>query len=177
MMKHKIKNRRSGGFTIIESLIAITIVVLAVTGAFSAAHNGITSALFSRDQITAFYLAQEAIEQIRNLRDQNGLAGVPWMTDIAGAGDPCELGNPCRVDAVNTAAPLASCSGSCTNLLLNNNDFYTYMSGEETKFNREVVLDQNGLATNEVRITATVSWSKGLIDREFKATEILTSWQ
>ena len=102
------------GFTLVETLIAISILVLAVTGSFAAAHNGMTSAVFSRDQITAFYLAQEGIEQVRNLRDKNGLIGANWMTGIANAGDPCEPGFTCYVDALNTPHLIkCTAAGSC----------------------------------------------------------------
>ena len=47
------------GFTIIESLVAISILTLAITGATSAIQAGISSYTFSKDQIIAFYLAQE----------------------------------------------------------------------------------------------------------------------
>jgi len=169
------KRSFASGFTIIETLIAISILVLAVTGAFSAAHNGMTSALFSKDQITAFYLAQEGIEQIRNLRDRNGLQGVGWMNGIANAGDPCQFSSTCYVDAVNTTH-LIACSGTCPNLRINTNGFYSYDSGTESKFRREVVMTE--VVTNqEIEVKSTIYWSKGLINRSFTATERLFNWQ
>ena len=60
------KNR---GFTIIESLVAIAILIVAITGTMTAVQSGISSYTYSKDQIAAFFLAQEAFEQVRNMRD------------------------------------------------------------------------------------------------------------
>ena len=122
MFKKSLHTNRQG-FTLVETLIAISILVLAVTGAFAAAHNGMMSSLYSKDQVTAFYLAQEAIEQIRNLRDQNGISGNAqgWLAGIANAGDPCAVGNVCYVNALSSSAPLIQCPAVCPNLLLNSN--------------------------------------------------------
>ena len=56
------------GFTIIESLVAISILVVVITGTLTAIQTGLSSYIFSKDQIIAFYLAQEGFEQIRNIR-------------------------------------------------------------------------------------------------------------
>lgn len=167
---------KNNGFTLVETLIAISILVLAVTGAFSAAHSGMTSALYSKDQITAFYLAQEGMEQVRNLRDRNGISALNWMNGIANPGDPCEVGFTCYADALDSATPLTRCSGTCPNLRLNTNGFYSYDGGTETRFRRELrVSTING---NEVVVESTVYWSKGLlVERSFTAREHLFNWQ
>ena len=177
MLREKLQINKKG-FTLIETLVAVSILVLAVTGAFSAAHNGMMSSLYSKDQVTAFYLAQEAIEQIRNLRDQNGIRGNPqgWLSGIANPGDPCTFGNTCYVDALNDAAPLILCPATCPTLLLNNNGFYSYDNGTTTKFRREVNI--SSISANEIVIEATVYWTKGvLVDRSFTAREHLFNWQ
>lgn len=165
---------KTKGFTLVETLVAISILILAVTGAFSAAQNGISSAIFSKDQIVAFYLAQEGMEHIRNLRDQNGLRGVNWMTDIALPGDPCQFGTTCRVDAVNNT--IAACSGTCPRVKLNNNGFYAHDTGVDTQFRREITLTEL-VDEKEVAIAVRVTWSKGLVNREFVARENIFNWQ
>lgn len=66
-----VKSKR--GFTLIETLVAISILLVAITGPLSVIATSLRSSYFSRDEITASYLAQEPIEFIRNMRDQNGL--------------------------------------------------------------------------------------------------------
>ncbi|MEK7461476.1 MAG: prepilin-type N-terminal cleavage/methylation domain-containing protein, partial [Patescibacteria group bacterium] len=81
---------KNKGFTIIESLVAIAVLILAITGTASAIQTGISSYVFSKDQIIAFYLAQEGFEQIRNIRDENGLLNQNWLAGISSnSSDPC----------------------------------------------------------------------------------------
>ncbi len=176
MINQKIQVQQKG-FTLVETLVAISILVLGVTGAFSAAHNGLVSSMYSKDQITAFYLAQEGIEQVRNLRDKNGLTGANWLSGVANSGDPCEVGFLCYTDALNSTTPLIRCSGTCPNLRLNNNGFYSYDSGSDTKFRREILITTI-VAGREVLVESTVYWSRGLlVNKEFTASEYLFNWQ
>jgi len=61
------------GFTLIETLVAITILMIAITGPLVFVSAAVSQALYAKDQITAFYLAQDAVEQVRNIRDTNAI--------------------------------------------------------------------------------------------------------
>lgn len=176
------RHNKNHGFTLVETLIAITILILAVTGAFAAAQNGISSAKFSKDQIVAFYLAQEGVEYIRNKRDSNALnpASTSWLDGVAEPGDPCFFGNKCMIDAITSVESdkirVCSLQNGCPPLKLDNNGFYSYISGDDTKFTREITLEEI-VPGVEVAITVTVRWSKGLVNREFVARENIFNWQ
>lgn len=167
------------GFTIVESLVAIAILVLVVTGVSGAVQTGISSYLFSKDQIVAFYLAQEGVEQIRNIRDTNGLAGNNWLADIAAnSGDPCYFGRSCIVDAVtDTITPCSSGASSCPVLRQDEaSGLYGYNSGwDPTRFRRSITI--SSINADEVLVLVVVDWSKGLIQREFRAKESMLNWQ
>lgn len=164
------------GFTIIESLVAIIILILAITGAASAIQTGISSYIFSKDQVIAFYLAQEGFEQIRNLRDENSLKGSHWLAGIASnSGDPCYFGNACRVDPVNSSVPVKCPSvTTCPVLMQDNNGFFGYR-GIPTIFKRTIEL--KSINANEISVLVTIDWSKGVVSRQFKAKENLLNWQ
>jgi len=167
------------GFTIIESLISITILVLAITGAVSAMRIGILSYTFSKDQVVAFYLAQEGFEQIRNIRDENGLKNIHWLTGISYlSSDPCYFGKACTVDPVASSLPIACSSpGNCPVLRQNQSTgFFGYDSSwTPTIFKRQIIL--TSINSNEISVVVTVDWSKGLITRQFRARENLLDWQ
>jgi prepilin-type N-terminal cleavage/methylation domain-containing protein len=171
--------RKTRGFTIVESLVAISILVLAVTGAFTAAQKGISSATYSKNQVLAFYLAGEGVEQIRNIRDGNGLSQRPWLTGIsASQSDPCYFGNTCTVDTVNNV--IAVCSGGasgCPNLQQDPVDkFYGYHSGwTGTIFKRSISL--TSINANEISILVTINWNQGSIIRTFQIRENILNWQ
>ena len=52
------------GFTIIEALVAITILLIGVLGPMAAATRGITDGLYAGNELVATYLAQEGIELV-----------------------------------------------------------------------------------------------------------------
>ena len=169
--------QHNNGFTLVETLVAITILLVAVTGAYSAAQTGLSGAVYSRDQVTAFYLAQEGIEQIRNMRDENGISGRNWLTGIAqNNSDPCYFGSSCTVDTVTNT--LSSCGASACPVVRTDtvNGFYGYNSTwTATPFTRAITLTQ--ITTDEVQVAVTVTWSKGLSSRTFRVRENIMNWQ
>lgn len=170
--------KKNRGFTLVETLVAIAILVTAVTAAFTAAQNGLSSAEFSKNQVTAFYLAQEGIEYIRNLRDDNGINDRDWLYNIAETGNPCELGHKCVVDAVNgSSGTMSQCSSACPPLMINSNGFYNQLTGSTTPFTREVLIESVGGSADEVAVTVTIKWSKGVVPVTFVARENLFNWQ
>src|SRR3989344_293012 len=161
------------GFTIIESLVAIAILLVAVSGASSAIQTGISSYIFSKDQIIAFYLAQEGFEQIRNIRDENSLAGDTWLTNLSS----CFTADGCYVDILAPNPVPETCGSDCPILRQHpTSGFYGYDSSwNTTVFKREIVLED--INDNEVSILVTVDWSKGTVSRQFKARENILNWQ
>ncbi|MCF1193536.1 hypothetical protein LRR18_18270, partial [Mangrovimonas sp. AS39] len=94
------------------------------------------------DQIIAFYLAQEGFEQIRNIRDENALKGLNWLSGIsANSSDPCWFTNACIVDPILTTVPTrCSAPGSCPVIRQQaTTDFFGYdASWTPTIFRREI---------------------------------------
>ncbi len=97
--KLKIQNYRSG-FTILEALVAISIVLIAIATAFSIAPQGIFAGRYSRNQAVAYSLAQEALEVVHNKRDSKMYYTLDgWLSDQLG--DPqngCIDGGICGVN-------------------------------------------------------------------------------
>lgn len=63
MLKRKVKRiMKNRGFSLVEALIAIAILMISVTAPLVLANNSITAAVLSQQQIIAFYLAQDGME-------------------------------------------------------------------------------------------------------------------
>jgi len=178
--------KSSKGFTVLETIVAISILSLSISGAFSAVQQSLSQATIAKDEVKAFYLAQEAVEIIRNQRDNNQLIRInigtgDWLADIARVStDPCYPGKTCRADATGPGGVfLTSCSGgwgSCPNL---NQNATTFLYGYDgswpvTNFKREIQIES--INSNEVSVTVRITWTKGLITREFKVKEHLFNW-
>lgn len=179
-MKHTIYNRKRG-FTLVEAMVAISILSLSITAPLLIAQKGIGSAIYAKDQITAFYLAQEGVEYIRNVRDMNRIANVSWLTNLT----PCidtGAGERCVVDSSqtnpNNANAITSCGASCQVIAFDPaNKIYGYGAGwSPTKFTRSVRMEQTG--GDEALVAVTISWKTNLFNpiREFTVREYLFNY-
>ena len=75
------------GFTLLETIVALAILSAAIVGPMSLVSRGISGARISKNRIIASYLAQEGMEIVRGIKEQNAIAG---NTDYTGGCD--ELG-------------------------------------------------------------------------------------
>lgn len=174
---------KSRGFTVLESIVAIFILSLSISGAFSAIFQGLSQSNIAKDETQAFYLAQEAVEMLRNKRDSNQLRRINsdpsyhWLSDISeDASDPCYFGTVCRADAVSNS--FVACGeewGGCPVLRQDASTFlYNYSSGPNSRFTREIRLEP--INTNEISATIVIRWRKGIIQREFKVKTHFFNW-
>lgn len=180
--KYEIKTR--AGFTVLESIIAIFILSLSITGVFSAVQQSLSQSIIAKDEVRAFYLAQEAVEIIRNKRETNHLdklingSSNTWLFGIAeNAADPCYFGKTCMVDANTFSLTYCGLSwGSCAPLRQNATSFlYGYNSTWNlTNIRREIQLES--IAPDEIAVTVRVSWTSGFVTREFKVKTHLFKW-
>lgn len=171
--------QKVSGFTLIESLVGITILLLAITSVLTLVTRNISISAAARDQVAATYLAQEAIEIIRNTRDNNTFAGDPWLT---GLGTCLGAGLVCKVDTTNIGAPATPCSGAgvgvekCPYLKLNSDNIYQYSpGGDDTIYKRSVNLIS--ISAEEVVITTAVQWSSVGRKRTFVLKEHIFDWE
>jgi len=93
-MKRFTKN--SQAFTLVETLVAIAILMISISGPLAVANKALTAALYAKDQSTASFLAQEEMEVIKNIKDNTALADpsdwIGYFGSCAnGPADMCEL--------------------------------------------------------------------------------------
>lgn len=166
-LRQKYIEKRERGFTILETMVAIFILIISITGPMVFAQSGLRTAFVARDQITGFYLAQDAIETIKNVRDQNALDGDDWLDDIipAGCGDPCVI----QVETTNTEPEITECSGGVCDLLnINSDGFFTYegtpgdaQGTEESRFRRTITVAETS-DDIEAQIVVAVEWTSNV---------------
>lgn len=188
-----IQNRthlKKAGFTLVEAMVAISILSMAVTGPLLIAQKGIGSAIYARDQITAFYLAQEAVEYIRNIRDTNRIQGLWWLRQFCGESSCTAVNGTYKIDTTyanfNQAADgtpnanaIAQCVGACPVLQFDTtNKLYGYgTSGGPsvpTIFTRTITIN-NTSKPDEAAVSVSISWHTNLFAplRTFSVKEYL----
>lgn len=165
------KYQTQKGFTLVETLVAIFILTLSITGPLFIAQQSFTSATTARDRTTASFLAQEGIEYIRSVRDHNYLSNeTNWLQDL----NACFLGS-CVIDAsVPTYPSVTACSGTCDPLVQTSSGFFGYQSGEESKFTRTISMTQ--IQAHEVLLEVDVSWEYKGTTRRIIIEERLFNW-
>ncbi len=188
-------------FTLVETMLAVTILSMAIIAPLSIASNSLTAATTGKDRLVAIALARDAIEYVRNLRDTNRLNGVSWLNGLdnnncingsnLSACNLCFTANGCEVDSLqgDGASNLhgrgvggllkSQCtSPSCTDTY----GLYAYFPSTylDSKFTRWVVIqwvnDAARVANREVRVTATVTWKTIFSTKKVEIVEQLTNW-
>ncbi len=98
-IRKEYKNKgNEDGFSLLETIVAISILMMTIVGPLSLASKGIVFADYVKDEITGFYLAQEAVEAIRDVRDTNIKNNINWLDGIS---NQCTVltGNASGVDS------------------------------------------------------------------------------
>ena len=155
------------GITIIESLAALAILSVAVAAPLSIAQRGLRVSRLAKEEVTAYFLAQDAIEHIKTGRDSNSLSDIDWMTGF----DNCLSGNTCSIDT--TTDVITTCSGTCPNIRFNSSTAqYGYDSGwDETFFTRSITMTE--LQAFEVSVDVTVAWPHGQSTQQITVSQTL----
>ncbi|MBU0750480.1 prepilin-type N-terminal cleavage/methylation domain-containing protein [Patescibacteria group bacterium] len=154
------------GFTLVETLVAISVLTISLVGPFYAIQIATRTAFLTRDQMIASSLAQEGVEYIRSLRDDNYLAGRTWLYGL----DTC-LPGPCTVDPTQVPADISS---SITPLYLSSTNIYNQQNaGVKSLFTRSVTISQ--LNAREAKIVVTVTWERHGT-QTVQVTDIIQDW-
>jgi prepilin-type N-terminal cleavage/methylation domain-containing protein len=173
------------GFTLIETMVAISILTIAIIGPMFALQQGVVSSYTARDRLVASNLAQDGVEYVHAIRDNNYLYNIAfpgsprsWFYGLDGTDGSinCTGGSQCVVDGFNNTVLL--CSSTCPKLKLLSTGIYnqgvTSTSNPETGFTRTVKLSQ--VSPTEMKVSVTVSWTTGGIPYSIEIVEHLQDW-
>jgi len=93
MFNSKIPKIKNKGFTLLEMLIAVTVIAVGLIGVHTALARAVNQAIEVRKRFIAIYLGQEGIELIKNIRDGNWIEGVAWDDGLISCSSGCETDN------------------------------------------------------------------------------------
>jgi len=170
MQKKKIQFK--AGLTLIETLVAISVLLISVVGPMVIYSRNISDARFAGNQTTAYYLAQEAIEFVKYRVYTNLNNNVSWMSGL----NNCTSGGTCKVDTVNDNLCWNG-SPFCDAFIKLDNGIYNSSSGSNTIFKRDLSIVDGGNGGNEVIVTSTVYWTRLGENKNITVTENIFRWQ
>jgi len=175
---------RKKGFTLIEVMLAISILTIAVGGSFALIQQTLIAASLNQSELAASYLMQEGIEIVRNIRDNNWLEqrtvpGTSWDDGLTSCQSPDYC---CEGDYKTDVPPIFSSLTSFSTCGFNNlhylnideNGFYGYSEGAPTKFKRKINVTK--VDNNTLEVSIEVQWSERGRDHSIKAQDYLYNW-
>lgn len=180
------------GFTLVETMVAVLILTLTIVSLMTVVSNSLFAARYARNDITAGYLAQEVIDDIRNDRDTSVFLqtaqpnmSTAWTTLFTNKYTNCVGGTGCFFDVIPGNTTITACTDTnCRKLFYNANadttPYYVYddKSGNTGKvdsgFQRKIDVVQSG---DEMKVTVTVYWKNGSINKSRTLASSLLKWQ
>lgn len=173
-MTSTIKKQYHDGFTLLEMLFAVIIFSFALVSLMLIAGKGVIATSTAKDQLIAQYLAEEAAEVARNMRDTNFSTGNEWLAGF----DNCVQTSPCDVDYTDIPK-LVSIDGQTSLLYENNGGYYNQNAGGSgaSKFSRAVYLEDIGTTSHEKAIVVDITWKQRALDRKFTFRTYISNWQ
>jgi prepilin-type N-terminal cleavage/methylation domain-containing protein len=188
---------QNSGFTLLETMVALTVILAAVVGPVSLITRGLLSFSISKNKVIAANLAQEGIELVRLVRENNiacdvlnGPAVWQWNRDPEGgtirrlkAG--VDIGSFASVACGGATLRIPKLSASCSGPLSFGDDgTYGYRSGPATSFRRCVDIrvppdgrDADIPAGDQMDVISTVTWQERGGERSMVLRERLYNWR
>lgn len=159
---------KTKGFTLLEMLISLVIVVVGVLGVFTAVSRFSENTQQEKENLVASYLCQEGIEIVKNIRDSNWTSGIgAWDNGLTAGSYEADY-----IDYLTSLALTTSYTG--INLCIEESTGrYKYITdcgvsdgNTKTSFKRRITLTS---ITDGLDIAVTVYWdndSKSMTVRE-----------
>lgn len=165
------------GFTLIETIVAVFILTAGILGSYLVFYNIYSQSGGYLHKLTAGYLAQEGIEIIRNMRDNNWVKNPndSWMTGIIDDND-CNMGREFEADyrtgTINSVTGLKP-YGNFLNI--DSSGMYLYDSNyPETIFKRKITI--TCLSDFEVQVSSEVFWQYNNKEFSIKIDDFMYNW-
>lgn len=152
-------------FTLVETTIAITILVTALVGILALASYSYSVGGQSSETILSTSLAREGMEVIRAIRESNWLALNTWNYGLS-------AGN---FIANADSTSLTSISGWVNCGLCLTSGRYLHCPSPNTIYKRMLTIEN--IPPDQIRVSSEVLWRTKTGERTIKLQQILTNWR
>ncbi len=170
---------KNTGFSLVETLFAIAILMIALVGPMTLAWSSLSASNDQRNEVTAGYLAQESLEQVKNMQNRGVLQGhsfTSFLGDCAGEQE-CDIrpvdGDIVACSGANGFCPIYRVTRASDSWYTSNGRENSDRTVVPTGFKRKTVIAKQDLKDNEYKVTVTVGWQNRGLSRELTITELL----
>ncbi|MES2416461.1 MAG: prepilin-type N-terminal cleavage/methylation domain-containing protein [Patescibacteria group bacterium] len=181
----KLFKKNNNGFTLVETLVALSIFTASVLAMLIILSQGLTQTSFAKNKLVATYLAQEGIEYFRNTRDNHMLYGTNgWDTFQKVLDQKCSQAEGCGFIDLSFPFDVNNDVFSCID---KNNCELGLLEGKYSSLNfnpqtgnidsgfRRVI---NTISYNKdtIHILSTVYWYQSSVEHSVSFSEDLFNW-
>lgn len=151
------------GFTLLETIIAVAILATGIVASLTLISKSIQSVSLSQNRLIATYLANEGMELVRNIRDNN------WK-------DPSASWDDGLADCADCGIDYEGVNGDSTDFLkFDPSRFYNYTSGVDTMFRRRIAIAT--INSEQKQVTSEIIWSWRGGNYNIQVEGFLYNWQ
>jgi prepilin-type N-terminal cleavage/methylation domain-containing protein len=174
-----LKNKK--GFTLLEIMAVLSVISIGMLGIVSLVIQNIQAQNVNQSYLVASMLAQEGLELVRNIRDENWLQERDWKFGD-GAGSPTDIVQDLNyaIDyhptgiSDNGGNEVNSITDPRAHVYLNGGFYDNSETGQITPFSRLITVADNG---GYLDVDALVQWKERGRIHEYKASTVLYDWR
>lgn len=164
---------KNKGFTIIELMAAILILSFGIILVYSVFSNIIILTNSVSSRLTAIYLAQEGMEIIRNIRDDNFINSKPWKNGLTGCNNGCQADYKAGTASENQINRLKHYQHGSF-LKINSDGFYGYDAGTDTPYRRKITIES--VSNSILKVNVLVIWDYSGKSFDYETEGYLYNW-
>lgn len=150
----------------VEVLVALALLSVGLVPAFIQATNALMLSTTVRNSLIAAHLAQEGVEVLRALRDDNWFAGRAFDAGL----DACQVG---CILAWNADTP-QDAAGNLPLKFDAATGMYQYATGTDSPFRRKITVAH--VSPVELSVISEVTWRERSVDKRFVVESHLYNW-
>lgn len=177
-VNRQLSNVRRRGFSFVEVVIAVFVMLVGIVAVLKLVSSNFIHSADSRDTIIAAELAQEGVELVRNIRDNNlakdAAGGAFYNFDKSVSFDECTIDKDYVYNDPPTSPTNFNCAPTSSSYqLYNNNTNYYYVhlatGATLTKFQRKIIINWDHYVLSppvfdQMTVKSIVIWGRSAND-------------
>lgn len=174
-------------FTLIEVLVACAILIILITAVVDLGVTLINAAVLTRQRTVAYYLGQEGIETVRQIRDSNSVDGndqTNWNSLVYSSGsfNPFDTSGNVIYGVINLNGRFAlEQRGDSESITVDGVSYQrkiTFIkSGIIPVPNTPGLDSQDKIEANAARVIITINWQFKGSQKSVEVRELITNWK